>query len=229
MKILVPLLIKPGLNPLLACKARELAAALIPGNPNHLIEIIENNDLIPDNPADARTPWRKVYRARNAVLDRINLNDWDYLFWPDADLIDYPSDIISRFIKLNPEGITAPLVLIEGGATFYDYTAYLEKGTDHIQPTRMQRLDGRNLNPAYPYWSTGEPNAQLVEMDCVGAINLIPSWIYKLGARYENHLAFTDHYPVCKCCRDKGRLVLCDRGTITFHADLPKWGHNWNG
>jgi hypothetical protein len=39
--------------------------------------------------------------------------NFDYVMWLDSDLVSFPPDLATHLIRVNPEGITAPLVLIE--------------------------------------------------------------------------------------------------------------------
>jgi hypothetical protein len=160
------------------------------------------------------------------MLTKIDVNHYDYLLWIDADIIDFPLDMPSRLIEGNPTGISAPMVLIEGSNTFYDYTAFVIKGQDHIEPRSRNCIHGRNLKPQSPYW-INVPTETVVELDCVGTITLVPSWVYKF-ARYEDHPAFTDHYPLCKAVRDAGLKVTVDRSLLAYHANLPAYGESWH-
>jgi hypothetical protein len=178
------------------------------------------------------------------MLTRMAIMEWDYLLWVDADVVDYPLDLPTRLIDSNPTGVSAPMVLIEGRKDFYDWAAFVMKGKDTIKPTNRHRVWGRNIQHEPPYWNECdshtedgppeaakpqwyEPKERVVEMDCVGTIVMVPTRIYA-HAQYEDHPAFTDHHPICKAARDLGLKVTVDRGTVAYHADLPKWGEQWH-
>ena len=119
------------------------------------------------------------------------------------------------------------MVFVEGSNRFYDYTAFIQQGRSHMSPDDGSLIPSRNLNHDAPYWPDA-PDSINVPMDCVGTITLVPTWIYLQGARYEDHPAFTDHYSICKACRDAGKNVVVCRDLIAQHADLPKYGEQWH-
>jgi len=190
------------------------------------------------------TPWSRVARARNAMLERINLKSYDHLLWIDADVVNYPADMPMRLLEANPDGVSAPMVLIQGSDQFYDWAAFVMQGKSRIMPTSRKRVWGRNLAHQPPYWHLHEPPQvendrsarpawmnlpdRLVEMDCVGTITMVPAWIYLDGVRYEDHPAFTDHFPICAHCIKMGKRVVVVRDIIAKHADLPKFGESWH-
>lgn len=226
--ILLVLIIKPQMHPWLQRNAIEKATDVALTNEGHNVSIHIDRRPITLSQTEQRTPWSKVTLARNRVLQNIQFWDYEYLLWVDADVTDYPCDMPSRFIELNPDGITAPLILIEGSNTFYDFAASIMAGCDHIEPTNRSRLVGRNLQHEYPYWPV-EPTERFVDMDCVGTITLVPTDIYLNNSdAYEDHPAFTDHYPICKMARSEGKRVGIDRGTIAYHANLPQYGEAWH-
>lgn len=241
-RILACIPVRPTLNVGLKTRCRELADALASGNPGHTLSLFVDETPIGPDPADCR-PWSKVCRVRNRMLDQIRLDEYDYLLWIDADVVAYPADLPTRLLAGNPDGISAPMVLIEDRDQVYDWAAFVMAGKDSFLPTDRRRVWGRNLAHEPPHWHEHEPPqveddgtarprwyepaAAVVDMDCVGTITMVPTWIYRT-ARYEDHPAFTDHYPLCRACRRAGRRVTVDRSVIACHADLPKWGESWH-
>lgn len=212
-------------------------------NPELSMALFIDESPVESQPTD-KNPWSKVARIRNAMLGKINLDAWDYLLWIDADVVGYPLDMPRRLIRGNPTGVSAPLVLIQDRDEFYDWAAFVMRGADTILPEDRHRVWGRNLAHKPPYWHHHAPfkieddrNARpnwyrpptdIVEMDCVGTITMVPAWVYLEGARYEDHPAFTDHYPICKSVRDSGGKVTVDRTITAYHADLPKFNEAWH-
>ena len=52
--------------------------------------------------------------------------------WIDSDLVEIPPDLPTTLVTANPDGVTAPMVLIEepgpvGPNQFYDTTAFVLK------------------------------------------------------------------------------------------------------
>lgn len=225
-RILVAIPLKPTLNLGLKRLAFEKAMALSTANAPHELTVQFDFRPVAGLPGD-NTPWSRVARARNALLDSVRVEAFDYVLWIDADVVDYPPNLPSRLLAANPGGVTAPMVLIEGSDVFYDWAAFIMKGKDHIAPHDRRRMGGRNMDPRPPYWPA-QPTGDVVELDCVGTVVMVPTRMYLEGARYEDHPAFTDHYPICKKMRELGGKVCVDRTTTVRHADLPKWGEAWH-
>lgn len=215
--------IKPTLHPTLREFAFARAAALPLANPTLDITIMYDYGTVPKLKGDVR-PWSKVARVRNNMLAQLDLNTIDYVFWIDADVVDYPADLPSQLIAANPDGITAPLVVVEDhGCRFYDWAAYIIKDRSHIEPENRWPVVGRNLAHDPPYWPS-EPTEEVVEVDGVGTIYCANADIYRTGIRHADHPAFTDHWPVCERARTMGRKVCVHRGQVAVHANLPKFG-----
>lgn len=219
--ILVAVPIRPSLPAALSQLARELAWAMVPANPDHALTLHFDFEPIERVPGET-TPWAKVARVRNRMLDRVDFRRWDYVLWIDADVMAYPHDMPTRLIAANPEGITSPLVFIEGSEILYDWAACIYKGKDGIEPDNREYLPGRNIATLPPYWLESDV-AEFVEMDCVGTVTMVPAKLYN-WIRYEDHPAFTDHYSICRAARSCGRKVGILRTCTALHADLPKYG-----
>ena len=54
---------------------------------------------------------------RNALLQEYLRPEHEYVLWLDADVVDYPPDLVGQLHGLNPGGVSAPLVLIEDSDT----------------------------------------------------------------------------------------------------------------
>lgn len=211
------------------------------------------------------TPWSRVARARNYMMERINLDDWDYLYWIDSDIVEYNPELPKRALSLNPKGITAPVMCIEESNIFYDWCGYIPRHNTIQKPDKLGYIYGRQIGLIPPYDSrlkkkqTLNPplkydDNELVELDCVGCMYIVPTYIFKCQykkktkeklrqildkhnsphkldnkVRYEDHPAFTDHYPVCCALIDEGEKIYLDRLSIGYHADLPKYGLTWAG
>lgn len=224
-KILVCIPIKPGINPILSQKCHELLSALPGANPSHEIAIYVDSLKVAG--VTKKTPWSTVCCVRNAMLERIRLDAWDFLLWIDADVVHYPATLPTDLLAGTPNGISAPFVLIEDTPQFYDTCAFIEKGSSHLQPEKIAQMEGRNLQAKEPYWSK-PPTSSLVPMDCVGTVTMVPASVYRAGARYEDHPSFTDHFPICSKALEMGLQVNVDRNLIALHADLPKYGEAWH-
>lgn len=224
-------------------------------NPLLDINLYFENDRVNKEVKDY-TPWSRVKRIRNIMLSRTNLNDYDYLYVIDSDIVSYPYDFVSRAIGLNPNGITAPVMLIENSNVFYDWCGYQKKNHTSIKSEfRDCIMDKscakRNFSLQPPYVND---DSRLVEIDCVGCTYVVPTKVFKEGygnlknellevfklakvsnhkineniVQYEDHPTFTDHYTICAALRSQGGKVYMDRGSVAYHADLPIYGENWH-
>ena len=150
-----------------------------------------------------------IAAACNAILDEY-LDGHDYVLTMDSDIVAMPFDIVTQLHEANPDGVTAPMVFVEGTDQFYDTSGFLEGGE------RIQHKP--------PYFLSTE---DLVDLDCVGTIYLAPAYLYR-ETRYANEPAgFTDHEEVMAGARKLGMRVVCDRNVVVSHACLPLYGENW--
>lgn len=190
------------------------------------VQTYQEGRAFPQLATDSR-PWSKITRIRNNMLDNMPWELYDYVLWIDADIVDFPPDLIENLIDANPTGVSAPMVLTEDTNGFYDRSAFIIKGTSDICPQNRSFLTGRNLTFIPPYWLQ-EPQDNIVEMDCVGSVLLVNTDIYDAGARYTDHPAFTDHFAICSAARAMKRPVTVRRDMLTYHANLPKYGKKWH-
>ena len=221
-KVLIVIPIKPNMSKGIYDKMMSKVTALLRNTKTNTSLFIDTR-IAPD--IEKKTSWSKVAVIRNQILDDGLWHLFSHLLWIDADVVEMSDDMLDRLLETNPEGITAPWIKIEGNNTFYDWAAFIIKGTDHIQPENRWHIPNRNINPQPPYF---KEFTSISEWDCVGTVTLVNTDIYKAGARYEDHPAFTDHYPICKKCRDMGRKVIMNKDIIVAHADLPKYGEAWH-
>lgn len=237
-------------------KMLEHANAVVTQNPLLDIDIYFENDRVGKQKTDY-TPWSRVKRIRNLMLHRTNLDDYDYIYVIDSDIVWYPYDFVSRAVGLNPKGITAPLALIENSNVFYDWCGYQKKDHTSIRSNYKQYILNKScpqrnlaLDPPYIY-----DESRLVELDCVGCTYVVPTSVFKGKyvephksellqvfsfanvknhkikddiIQYEDHPTFTDHYTICTALRSQGGKVLLDRGSTAYHADLPIYGEEWH-
>ena len=225
-KILVLIPTKPTLCQALRSRSIELSARMQGANPDHELTIIHDYRKVESLPTD-KTAWARVTRARQALLDSIDVLRWDYVLWIDADVVEYPADMPSRLILANPDGIAAPMVFIEGQeARLYDWAAFIQDGRSHIEPNNPAQIKGRNLSHDAPYWDEPPPDRTfghmgIMPMDCVGTIVMVQSRILA-GHVFDDHPVFTDWFTLCKKARKihGPRGVVVDRGISALHADL---------
>jgi hypothetical protein len=221
-------------------------------NQNIDFDFALDNEKIDKNPNDY-TPWSKVKRIRNIMIHKYPIKNYDYLFLIDSDIVDYPHDFIKRAIGLNPNGITAPLVLVQHTSLFYDTAGFQLNNSTNLTKNKILNNDFKKISINYqpPYIND---NSRLTEVDCVGSIYVVPTYIFSLTygpiqselnnifelagvkdhkimeniVQYEDHPFYTDHYTICAAIKSNGAKVLLDNGSVAYHADLPIYGENWH-
>lgn len=224
-------------------------------NPLIDIEYALDNERISKEPTDY-TPWSRVKRIRNLMIEKYPIHNYDYLYIIDSDIIDYPLNFPTRAIGLNPKGITAPMALIENSVVFYDWCGYQKLGATSIHSEYSKFIldkgcKHRNFMLTPPYVND---TSRLVEIDCVGCTYIVPTSVFsqtygdlqnelievftlakvnnhkieKNIVQYEDHPTFTDHYTVCAAIRANGGKIYMDRGSAAYHADLPIHGEAWH-
>lgn len=247
-RILVAIPIKDSMHPYLKKNCMEHAAQLPKANPKFDLVFHYDYTEIPKEPTDCR-PWSKVTRIRNKIIDSLNLGLYSHICWIDADIVDYNKDILTKLVDANPDGISAPLVLIEGTDKWYDWAAFVMKGCSGIKPDDRNRIWGRNLQHPAPYWWIDggrnpdrdpmtaprdgvarkfEKGEDIIDVDSVGAMYVASADIYRTGVRHEDHPAFTDHFPICEAALKMGRRVIVNRTCKAYHAILPNYGEKWH-
>ncbi len=73
-------------------------------------------------------------RCRNNLLFRA-LNDEDWVLWLDADVIEYPADIVERLLATG-KAIIHPNCVLEHGGKSYDRNAWRDKKRYHLDDLR---------------------------------------------------------------------------------------------
>ena len=90
-------------------------------------------------------------KSRNHLLFRA-LEDEDWVMWLDADVIEYPADVIQRMLATGKD-IVHPNCVREYGGSSYDLNAWSEHGSLHLDDLRRA--------------------GELVELDSVGGTMLL--------------------------------------------------------
>jgi Anp1 protein len=73
-------------------------------------------------------------RARNHLLFRA-LDDEQWVLWIDADVVEYPADIVQRLTALELD-IVHPHCVLERGGTSFDRNAWRDNGRLHMEDLR---------------------------------------------------------------------------------------------
>jgi len=187
--------------------------------------------------AEDTRPLSKTARLRNRMIDSLDLKEWDYVLWIDADVVEYPPNLPTLLLKDHPNGVTAPTVLIEepgpaGPNQFYDTTAFTLKGQhDFMANESFPYVAGRSVELFYPWvpgpWADTK-EAELVNVDGVGTVYMVPAEVFRKGHRYADHERLTEHWSIVEQAHEMKYPVKMHRGVLVRHAHLPKYGHHWH-
>ena len=238
--VLVLTPISPTLDPAVIRRARELAERATRGMRGCRI-VYDDAGEAP--PRGSTFPHRLAAMAplRQAIIDR-HLRDEKWVFWVDADLVDYPANLVEELISRAEGGIAAPLVLMEGDVSEPAYLA-------GFGPGRFYDIAGFSENGRWarftpPYFDQLGP---VYRLDSVGCCYLVNADLYRWGARHEldyaskafiaenrswhNHTitdnqlgpanSFSDHYSVCEFARNAGLPVQAFADLIAHHEKPP--------
>lgn len=192
------------------------------------LEWMFNHEIEPHLPNDL-VPVSQVARLRNKMIDRY-LKDHDYVFWIDSDLVEFKENLLERLVDRQriENKIIAPQNLVEMTDKWYDWGAFIQAGTSHIQPQQLNQIYGRNLETNPPYFHPGyQRDFPLVKMDSVAQCVLIPASVYKSEIRHIVDTCFYEFFSVCREAKKKGIQTYVDRSLTAFHADRSLYGRNW--
>ena len=143
---------------------------------------------------------------RNIVIHDYLESYHDYVLWLDADVVKYPADLVRQLYETNPDGVNAPLVVIESSdepwyhkavcgnelcphATicgrpqcprakmFYDRAAFISTGANI---TGDEAFPGNAL-PWPPYLGHGAWRTRVTECESVGTVYMLPARAYRAG------------------------------------------------
>ena len=200
--------------------ARNLASRLPSANPGWEFDQAIFDAQESRQPGDSK--FAPHARARNAVIDRYLLAPdapaYDYVLFADSDLVDYPADLPSIGHECNPEGITAPCVVVATKIwRFYDTAGFVTVAGQHL----------RHENGWFP---EGTERRAIQEMKSVGCCLLCPADLLRNGTRFrdpeDGHNV--EIAPVCWDAKAAGRSVVCLTTRVAIHAYLPDHGEAWH-
>ena len=243
--VLVLTPVKPLLAEHVLERAKELVHRALKGMRNCRVVYDSTGEAPPRESAHVRARRETTFPhrlaaltpLRQAMVDR-HLRDERWVFWVDADLVDYPAQLIDELIHRAEGGIAAPLVIMEGDASsppsgrgfgpgrFYDIAGFVEQG-------RWARFTP-------PFFDQPGP---VFELDSVGCCYLVNADLYRHGARHElDHASatfiaenraweedaicqnqrgpansFSDHCSVCQFARKSQLPVRAFADLIAYH------------
>jgi len=209
---LIPL--KADMHADLKTRALELAYRMPAANPDiNMLTVFDWRRLLRD--PDDSTPWSKVTRVRNSLVDCFNLSAFTHVLWIDADLVEYPADLPTRLLQTNRDGVSSLPVFIEDKENeFYDTAGFVG-------------IDQKHWEVFAPHHE-GISGLDVVKVSCVGCVYTVPVEIYLSGAKHIDHPTKTDHWSICQAAIKAGKTITVDMRLRALHANLPKYGEAWH-
>jgi len=206
-KVLVAIPYRRGTHPYFIERAKDLAHDI----QGHETEVVMWENIAPD----CKGKYGKNAWARNQMIKRY-LNDHDFVFWPDVDIVDYPQDILD-LVGLDEKRIAAPVTYVEkipNGGWFYDIGGFTQNGYQWID--RYAGIENAG-------------NDDYVKMDSVGCNAIIPAWLYGRGLRYNPIGDEVEHLSVCRDAHEKFNVESYAAVNVRcYHALLPLYGEGWH-
>ncbi len=150
-----------------------------------------------------------IAMARNDLLERSLDDAHDWVLWIDADVIDYPPNIIDQLLAAKAKIVVPHCVLEPGGPTF-DRNSFLSTAT----PSRVElyRHVSHGLLQPPPYWDYRRHMEDLKYLDRVpldgvgGTVLLVDANCYRAGLYFPEvpyrHLIETEAFG--QMARDAG-------------------------
>lgn len=151
----------------------------------------------------------RLAHLRNKILNEA-VNEQDYVFWIDSDIVKFPPDMLKRFIAHDLD-IIAPYVLIDGQKKFYDTLAF--------------RFGKKRFSPQFPYCAAGR-DGHVFEANSVGSCYLVKRKVYDANVRYGDQIS--EQVSFCFTARDKGFKIWVDPKITVLHVNLEQYGENWH-
>jgi hypothetical protein len=194
-------------------------------------------------PPNKPHPYRQTALAkiRQDMVDN-HLKTADWVFWIDADIVDYPENMFAELINRADGGIASPILLMDGqpgkGPTnvdgfgpgkFFDVAGFVEG-------LRWARFEEPWFDQPGPQFS----------LDSVGGCYVVNAEIYRRGARHTPDPyslefirrglqwtsetvatnqkgpanCFTEHFSVCQWAKQHGLPVRAYRDLVARHAQV---------
>ena len=188
-------------------------------------------------------PYRQeaLSRIRQDMVDKY-LGTADWVAWIDADIVDYPANLLSELITRADGGIAAPILLMEGELGSGDKNGYgfgpgkFFDVAGYVEGLRWARFEEPWFDQPGPEYS----------LDSVGSCYVVNAEIYRKGARHrpdpysldfirrglhwspetlkmnQNGPAncFTEHFSVCQWAKQHGFPVRAYRDLVARHAKV---------
>jgi hypothetical protein len=221
----------------------ESLRALECANPGFNVHLGLSDDWEPDLPQDL-SRRAAIARLRNRLLKQYLKPSHKYVLWLDGGVVRYPPDLIVKLHRANPNGITAPLVLLEESDQSYFHQRHCGSANcaGSVMGARPKKfhdprgflLSGQRLHGADQQFpgTVGEwppyLGAQAGKVDCesVGTTYLAPAEVYR-SPKIPKFFAtpFTENFPVVHAAKyELNMRVLVDLDTVVEHALLLRYG-----
>ncbi len=209
---------KVNIHPLLQKMQENNFTLLQQHNPNVELELVIDKRGSGDH--GIKTLLERVTHVapiRQALIDD-HLKDYhDYVFMMDSDITYYNLNIIQELYEDAGNDIIAPMVLLNIRVPFfYDTAGFVE-------------MNGKHVSNHSPFFSLRSFEKKR-EMLSVGAFYIIPSKVFREGAKYAvpENARWTEHNHLCQSARALGHKVYCREDLTVLHADLNQFGEKYH-
>jgi GT2 family glycosyltransferase len=103
------------------------------------------------HPSVQRKRRAAIARARNHLIENALTPDDDWVLWIDADVCDYPADIVARLMAAGKAIVVPDCVTVPGGPSF-DLNSFLDTGPAPNYAYYKCVRDGLFQPPVYWHW-----------------------------------------------------------------------------
>jgi hypothetical protein len=211
----------PDLPPAIKERAHACTDALRGSNPGWTVHVARHTTRAPNRPQPGPL-WAAVH-ARNMAWLRndllaAHLANWHtHVLWLDADLVAFPPDLICRLHAACPDGVAAPLPVIERTRRLYDTYCLLDRQQQPADAEPPYMADAWNtIGRTIPIWSAG-------------CCYLLPAAVHRQGGVFTPTIERPgEHRGVFTQVAAMGLACVLDMETIIEHADLPRYGLAWH-
>lgn len=157
-------------------------------------------------------------RVRNNLLDQFLDDSITHVLWFDADVVEWPKDIIEKIFEISTSEVVAPYVFIEDNEwwpfkRFYDISCFRD-------------LDGNEFDYKPPFYNSKNGDVTS-EVSCVGTVFMVPADLHRKFS-YDPYFESNEHIFFFNKVIDSGRKVIATPEIEVRHAFLPKYGENFH-
>ena len=156
-------------------------------------------------------------RVRNRLIEEYLTDDITHVLWFDADIVEWPGNIIEKLLAVSETDVVAPYVYIEDNdwwlfKRFYDISCFRDN-------------TGEEFDYKAPY--NREMGDREAEVSCVGTIFMVPAQFHR-EIKYDPYYESNEHIFFFEKVRNQGGRVIATPEIEVRHAFLPKYGESFH-